>query len=200
MSRKNNLDKFQEVMFNDLASLENLTPVEIEQVKRYRFAFTVCLENPSISDNRLRDFLMVEFRISQSQAYRDISNIKVILPNIRNAGKEWIRYIVNEELKDAIKKCKDAGNDKLKELILAIDKLAKYNKLDQDEGEQIPWDEIIPQEIEPTSDISVLGIKPMENKENEIKRLYDKYKGEIEIEDIDYEEVKDGREKENILQ
>jgi len=203
MSRKSNLDKFQEVMFADKVDISHLSPVEQMQVVRYRFAFTQCLETPSLSDSVLRDQLINEYGISQSQAYRDIANVKIILPNIKAAGKEWIRYIVTEELKLAIQQCKNAGDDLMKERIMAIDKLAKYNKLDQDDGEQIPWDDIVPIPIDPTNDVSVLGAIPMENAEEEIKKLYEKYKGDIEIEDIDYLDITDvdnDRNEEDILQ
>ena len=200
MSRKSNLDKFQSVMFDDMSTLDHLTVTERDQVLRYRFAFTILLENPSLSDKLLRDYLMVEFKICSSQGYNDIINIKIILPNIRNAGKEWIRYVVNEELKDIIAKCKLGGDDLMKERILAVDKLAKYNKLDQEDNEEMPWDDIIPVGIEPTSDPSVLGIAKMKNKEEEIKRLIEKYKGEIEIEDIEYQDISDDGTKESILQ
>jgi hypothetical protein len=187
MSRTSKLDKFQEVMFRDMDELTGLTSVERDQIRRYRFAFTMLLDSPSMTDTLLKDFLMQEYDISQAQAYRDISNMKIILPNIRNSGKEWIRYIVTEELKEAIRIAKDS--DKLKERILAIAALAKYNRLDQIDEEEMPWDEIIPIPIEPTSDPSVLGITPLENEEDEIKRLIEKYKGEIEIEDVEYQDL-----------
>jgi hypothetical protein len=101
---------------------------------------------------------------------------------------------VNEELKAVIKIATDKGL--VKERILAIATLAKYNKLDQDEAEEMPWDEIIPISIEPTSDPSVLGITPLANKDEVIRQLYEKYKGEIEIEDTDYEDLTDDAGKE----
>jgi len=191
MSRKNNLDKFRDVLFSDLKEEKHLTPIEREQLKRYRACFTQSLENPSIPDKELRDYLINEFNVSESQAYRDIGNIRILLGNVRNAGKEWVRYIVNETLKQAIE---DAKGDKkrLKELIMAADKLGKYNRLDKEDALEIPWEEILPIPIEPTADPTVLKIKPLENKEEEIEKLYKKYRGEIEIEYIDYEEVKDG--------
>ena len=115
--------------------------------------------------------------------------MRVILPNIRNAGKEWLRYIVNEELKQAIADAKTAG--KLKERILAITALAKYNKLDQADTEEMQWDQIIPTPIEPTSDPTVLGIKPLPNKLQVIEELYKKYRDDIEIDDIPFEDVTD---------
>ncbi len=198
MSRKQNLDKMHDLMFQDIDLIPGITELEKSQLLRYRYAFSMLLEKPSLEDTKLRDGLMSNFFISQSQAYRDISNMKIILPNIRNAGKEWIRYIVNEELKAAIQAAKD--KDKLKERILAIAALAKYNKLDQDEAEEMPWDEIIPVPIEPTSDPTVLGIKPLENKEEIIRKLYEKYKGDIEIDDVDYEDLKDEPKQEDLFQ
>lgn len=215
MARKSNLDKFRDVMFTDVATLKNFTPVELEQLKRYRFAFTVCLDNPSIPDIALRDKLMAEYGMSQTQAYRDIGNVKIILPSVRNAGREWIRYIVNEELKKVIQDINgmlDDYDDRYKEdddgniiirpdykekaallsaKILAIDKLGKYNKLNKDDEFELNWDEIVPIPIEPTNDVSVLDVKPIENLKELKAKLYEKYKGEIEIEDIPFEETKD---------
>ncbi len=203
MSRSKNLDKFQALMFDDMKNLDYLTPSEQEQVRRYRFAFSICLDDPSVSDKRLCNYLMHKFSIGRSQAYADVAKIKVILTTVRNAGKEWIRYVVNEELKQAIRVCKLAGDDLMKERIMAIDKLAKYNKLDKDDNEEIPWEEIIPIDIEPTSDPTVLDITPLANKKEVILKLYEKYVGDIEIETIEYKNINDPdeqREEEDILQ
>ena len=72
---------------------------------------------------------------------------------------------------------------------MAANVLGKYNRLDREDAQEMPWEEIIPQSIEPTSDPTVLGGKKLENREEEIRKMYEKYKGEIEIEDIGYEEV-----------
>ena len=189
MPRKPALDKYHDVLFKDFDEMEHLTPAEQNQLKRYRFCFSQSLENPSLPDKELRDFLINEFSISQTQAYTDIQNMRVLLGNIRNAGKEWIRYLVNETLKEAIETAKSAGPKRLKELIMAADKLGKYNRLDKEDAEELPWEEILPQSIEPTTDPTVLKIKPLENKEEEIRKMYEKYKGEIEIEDVGYEDV-----------
>ena len=191
MSRKCNLDKFRDVLFSDISENETLLPVERDQLKRYRAAFHLSLENPSMPDTKLRDFLMNEFAISESQAYRDIGNIRILLGNVRNAGKEWVRYLVNETLKEAIELAKAAGNKKLKELVAAAGVLGKYNRLDKEDALEIPWDEILPQTIEPTSDLTVLSgkVKPLKNKQEEITKMYEKYKGEIDLDYTDYEEV-----------
>lgn len=187
------MDKYHDVLFKDFDELEHLTPAEQGQLKRYRTAFTASLENPTLADTELRDLLMNTFGISQTQAYIDIQNVRILLGNVRNAGKEWIRYLVNETLKEAIETARTAGPKRLKELIMAADKLGKYNRLDKEDGQALPWEEILPQTIEPTTDPTVLKIKPLENKEEEIRKMYQKYRGDIEIEYTDYELVNDGK-------
>lgn len=190
MSEKIMLDKFRDVMFSDLDEME-LSKDERAALKRYRAIFTLSLENPSIPDVELRDYLMSEHGISMRQAYRDIDNVRVLLGNVRNAGKEWVRYIVNETMKKAIEDAKKMGNKGIKLMIMAADKLGKYNKLDREDAEELPWDEIIPQSIEPTSDPTVLGVKKLENRDAEIRRLLEKYRDDIEIETVNFEPVND---------
>ena len=191
MSRKANLDKFHDVLFKDFDEQQHLTLVEREQLKRYRAAYAQSLENPSITDTKLRDYLMNEYGISQTQAYYDIANIRILLGNVRNAGKEWVRYLVNETLKEAIEACKKSKS--WKSVILATAVLGKFNKLDKDDAMEYPWEDILPIPIEPTNDVTVLKVKPLANKEEEIRKMYEKYKGEIDIEDIGYEEVDNER-------
>lgn len=186
MSREHPIDRFRAVLFEN-AKESDLTTNEYNQLIRYRDAFTQSLDNPLIRDTELRDYLMNKYRISESQAYRDLANIRILLGNVRNASKEWIRYIVIEGLKDVAARAKLAG--KLKEETLALDKLGKYNRLDKEDMEELPFDKVIPIDWEVTIDVSVLGVEPIENLDAEIDRLYKKYMDDIEIEDIDYEEM-----------
>lgn len=193
MARKPALDKYHDVLFKNFDEIEHLTPAERKQLTRYRLAFTESLENPTLPDTQLRDLLMNSFGISATQAYVDIQNVRILLGNVRNAGKEWIRYLVNETLKTAIEDAKALGPKGIKLQIMAANTLGKYNMLDREDAVELPWEDIVPQSIEPTSDPTVIGGKKLANKEEEIKKMYEKYKGEIEIEYTDYEEVGDGR-------
>lgn len=188
MNKQANIDKFHEILFKDFDDLK-LSADEKKMLRRYRTVFTLCLDNPSIPDTEIRDFLMNEYGICQALAYRDIMNTRMLLGNMQNAGKEWIRYMVNQTLQKAIEDAKAMGKKGIKLMIMAADKLGKYNRLDKEDALEIPWDEIIPQSIEPTTDPTVLGIKPLANKEEAIRKMYEKYKDEIDIEDVNYEPV-----------
>jgi hypothetical protein len=149
----------------------------------------MCLEKPSVTDKKLCNYLVSEFGLSNAQAYSDIANTRILLCNVTNSGKEWIRYLVNETLKETIDKCRTAK--KWKEVISATAALAKYNMLDKETALRLPWEEIKPQDIEPTSDpTGIIRVKKLENKEAVIQKLKDKYLNDIE--DIGYEDIKDG--------
>ncbi|MDA3867754.1 MAG: hypothetical protein PF489_13550 [Salinivirgaceae bacterium] len=184
--RKNPIDKFRAVLF-EKAEEKTLTTNEYQQLVRYRDAFTQSLEDPFISDTEMRDYLMFTYRISESQAYRDLANIRILLGNVKNAGKEWIRYMVVEGLKKQYRDADNAG--RIKEAIMALKELAKYNRLDKEDSIDFDWDKIIPVDWEAVTDVTVLGGKPVENLEKEINELYKKYRDDIEVEDIEYKEV-----------
>jgi hypothetical protein len=188
MNKQYSLDKYHNILFRELD--ESILTVDEKKILiRYRAVFTLSLETPWVTDVELRDYLVSEFGISIPQAYKDLTNVRVLLGSVQNAGKEWIRYMVNETLKKAIDDARKLGKSGIKLMIMAADTLGKYNRLDKEDSLEIPWDDIIPQSIEPTSDPTVLGIKPLENKEEAIRKMYEKYKDEIEIEDVDYEPV-----------
>ncbi len=230
MGREHTLDKIQRVFFEG-ASESTLTPIQQEQIRRYRAAFSVWLDKPIMSDSHIRDFLMREFGVGRTQAYSDINNLKYLLGNIRNAGKEWQRYKADQLVSDAIamlepreieeevpvKKPKkkvagfmavveedDHPATELKKKtiypgktdvliaeakIKAAKALVSIHKLNKDEGEQMPWDEIIPQGWEATTDPSVMGIKSIPNVQDRIEKLKKKYNQDIEIEDAEFTDV-----------
>lgn len=187
MSKTKPLEKFRAVLFDGSSTL-SLSNAELAQLTRYRDAYTQWLEEPSLSETQMRDYLMNNHFISKSQAYRDLHNIKILLGNVKTASRSWIQHVVNETLLETITKLK-GDSKRIKELIMAVDKLAKYNQLHQDAPLDIPWDEIIPMQVEPTSDPSILGIKPMADLQKIKADLYKKYGDDIEIEDTTFVDV-----------
>lgn len=185
MSRAHTLDILNEALFDNNA---DLTTHERDVATRLRDAFVVWLEDPMMTDAEIRDYLMLHYQLSKSQAYRDIANLKVLLGNVRNAGKEWYRHRVNFILEEAYRMAQEGKTAAAKALSAVATAIIKNNRLDQDDGEQYPWEEIIPQPFEPTSDPTVIGLKPIPNLKERINSLKKKY--EVEITDV--EVVADG--------
>ena len=67
---------------------------------------------------------------------------------------------------------------------------AKYNRVDLEDEQAVPWEQLLPQPFTATDDPSVLGIKPIPNLQEKIDALLEKYRAEtIDIDDVDFEEV-----------
>lgn len=186
MSKPKMLEKYRKALFES-ETTTILSDAEREKVTRYRAIYAVWLNNPSISRAMLKDFIKNTYPfLSDSQIYRDIHDIHILLGSVQNASRSHIQFVVNETLLELISELR--GNPKRsKELILAVDKLAKYNQLHQDAPEPVDWSQMVDFVIEPTSDPSVLGIDSVENLEELKSKLYKKY-----AEDIDFVEIKKG--------
>jgi len=147
---------------------------ELEVKKMYEDVFCKWLDKPELEDKDIISLLKNEHGRSNTQSYRDIAIIKEVLGSVRNAAKEWQRYTVIKMLKESFDTAR--LNGKIKEMIMAADKLGKYTKLDKDDLDQIPWDQIIPPSFEPSADPSILGIKDLpddiEAKKAELKKKY----------------------------
>lgn len=166
-----------------------------EKIKRLRVGYSYWYEFPTLSETEIRDHLMNEFEVVKSTAYEDIQVIKVLLGDIKNPAKEWIRFQVNAMF-DAAYKLAELQKDP-KAMVMAADKKAKYNMLDQLDAIELPFDEIVPQQFEPTDDPTSLGLKKDPQIREKKRKMLEKYMDEIEIIDVPYEEmIKDGSETE----
>ncbi|WP_299576666.1 hypothetical protein [uncultured Sunxiuqinia sp.] len=197
MPRPTTLEVCRKHLYSDIDQV----PVAYqERIKRLRVAYTFWYEFPTKTETDIRNHLMSEFGVVKSTAYEDIQITKVLLGDIKNPAKEWVRFQVNAMLDEAYKKAKD--QDDAKAMVMAADKKGKYNMLDKPDAEPLPFGEIVPQPFEPTDDPSPLGIKKDPNIRARKKKMLEKYMNEIEIIDVPYEEmINDGNsaEEENIL-
>jgi hypothetical protein len=155
----------------------------VERIIRIRSAYTLWLEHPRKKDAEIRDHLLA-FGISKTQAYQDIQILKLLLGEMSETSKAFHRFKFNAMIQNAYKMAelkKDARS-----MAAAAAQYAKYNQLDREDALKVPWEEIIPQRFEPSSDPSLIGIKPQANIQEKIKALKEKYLSDIE--DIEYEE------------
>lgn len=136
-------------------------------------AFTFWVNSPSLSDKQVVRFLMNECDVNRAQAYKDINHIKLLLGNVTNASKEWVRYTVNTMATEAFNLAKQIKDPKA--MTMAASQLIKCHGLDKPELDQLSWDQLVPPNFEPSSDISVLGFKPDPNIEERRRKMRQKY-------------------------
>jgi hypothetical protein len=202
-----NKDSLLEKINDHLFSSETDTRLVFDKdeqdiVLRYRAAFTKWLDEPMMKDKDMIHYLKTTFEISETQAYKDISRIKFLLGNVAVANKEFQRHRATEMILEGYDLASNAVSGlEVKQamaMIRAAEALVKVHKLDKDEMERIPWEDIIPLELEPTTDISVIGRKRIDNLEELQQKLRKKY-GSEPI-DVPYTDVTDDGETKDIFQ
>ncbi len=166
---------------------------EQDVVIRFRAAFTKWISEPHLRDVQMLNFLQ-GFGISERQAYRDLPLIKALVGNITVAAKEFQRHRANEMILKGFEIARDAeSNLEIKQalaMIRAGEALVKVHKLDKNDLDIRPFDDIVPLELEPSTDVSVIGRKRIENLEELKRKLRAKYGGEP-IQDVEFTEVDD---------
>lgn len=179
---------------------EIFTEKEMEVVTRYRAVVTKLYSDPWLSDFEVKNFLMNEFALSESQAYRDIPKIKYLFGNVQLAAKEFHRMRANKLIEDAIFELNKAET-KLDVLISeakikAAHAYVKINQLDKEDKFIPHWEEIEIPDYSPTSDVTVIkGMKPipdLEEKKHRLRIEVGILKDSVRVEDVPFEDVKNG--------
>jgi hypothetical protein len=185
--RKCNLDKFDDVFFEDIPENSTLTEVEKKQLIRYRYIFHVLLQFPWRTKSKLVEEVMASFGVSETQVYRDIQACEVLKGKVKNTAREFQQYKINSALDEAMELA-IASKDPQKIAYVAA-QIGKYNRLDKEDTLKIPIEDIIPPQIEFTSDPSVLGIEaPKEGSKEYVERILRKYTRDLGAETIEFDE------------
>lgn len=184
MARTDTMDIVVKAMFD--SSVE-LSETDALMLARLRDVYTFWLEKPTLTDSKIRDYLMVNHKISRSQAYTDIAHIKMVLGNVPVANKEFFRYKANHILDEA-HTAATAGNDKkAKALTKIAEAIVLNNRTNIDDGEKLPFDEIVPKDLSFSIDPAVAGVKPIPGIKEKTRKLLEKYSDEIEFDTTPYD-------------
>lgn len=161
--------------------------ITTQRVLRIRDLYSFILANPDTKDRQFVEHAISAFNISQSCAYNDLAIVKTLLPMLGQASRDFHRWRANEMLLETYRMAKARKDTKTMEK--AASSYAKYNRVDLEDEQLLPYDEIVVQPFTATDDPTPLGIKPIPNIQERIKAMLDKYIAEsIDIQDVEYEE------------
>ena len=188
MGKPQTLELCRVHLFDDVDKMrENkLSQQAIDRISRLRAAFTLWNSYPLKKDAEIRDYIMRFSGVNKTAAYEDIQILKILLGDFAEAPKAYRRFQFNAMVEETYEMAKRRKDPKAMAAISATH--GKYNQLDKEDAEKIPWAEIVVQPFEPTSDPTVIGIKPVANIREKIAAMKKKYMSDI-AEDIDYEDV-----------
>ena len=190
MSLPVNLDLYSRYVALDDDELREMRVAEslLVRLHRIRGMYAYWLQFPSKLDNDLVQYDMAMFKVSRSLAYEDLHLVKVLLGNLQQTTKEFMRWKINKSLEQDIAAARRAGDFRS---VAALSKvLVANNRTDKDDEPDLEFDKIVPQNFEPTDDPTVLGIERIPDLRGKIRALYKRYSNTM-IQDADFEEIKE---------
>lgn len=185
MPRTDKLELIYKAMFVPEEEI-SLSPTDRALLMRVKFGYTTWLEHPTYTDAQMRNLLMTQFGIEKYLALQDLTLIRLVLGNVSNASKEFFRYKVNHILDLATNAALAGDHAKAKSLTKIAEAFARNNRTEDNDGEYIPWDKIVPKDISVSIDPEVAGVKVERGAVEAAKKLRRKLLEESE--EVDYEE------------
>ena len=189
MAQHNTLEVCRVDLFTAREELEQRYPlVIVAAVLRIREEYNWFLSNPDAKDRQFVEASVSRHSISRMQAYNDLAIVKALLPHLAQASRDFHRYRYNEMILETYQMAKKRKDTKTMEK--AASSYAKYNRVDLEDEQAVPYDLIVVQPFTATDDPSVLGIKPIPRLQERIAELLHKYQADnLDIEDIEFEEA-----------
>ena len=189
MARPQTVEIAKRDLFTEETALYEIYPEEtVQRLLRLREEYTWFLANPDAKDRVFISEVRSRFNLGVTQAYADLSVIKALLPTLSQASRDFHRYRFNEMILETYQMAKARKDTKTMEKAAAS--YAKFNRVDLEDEQAVPYEMIVVQPFTATDDPTVLGIKPIPNLQQKIDQMIKHYGAEtIDIEDIDYEEA-----------
>ncbi len=167
---------------------EKYPQVLVDKVLRIREMYNWFISNPDGTDREFIAEVLQRHEISKVTAYSDLAIIKTLLPALATASRDFHRWRYNEMILATYKMAEKRKDTKTMER--AASSYAKYNRVDLEDEQAVPYEMIVVQPFTATSDPTVLGIKPIPNIQLSIQAMIKKYRAEtLDIEDVTYEEA-----------
>ena len=142
---------------------------QVEHIIRLRDMVTWSIANPDMKDRQFVDEIKQRYGISMVTAYADLKIVKSLLPNLSEASRDYHRWRYNEMILETYQMAKKRKDTKTMEK--AATSYAKYNRIDVEDETAVPYHMIVVQPFFPTTDPRVVGINPVPNIDERIRKL-----------------------------
>lgn len=199
MSMPVNIDEYAKlvVLNDDELREQRVSTLVMERLHRIRGMYAYWLQFPGKFDQEIVNYDMQMFGVKRAQAYDDLHLVQLLLGNIKQASKEFMRWKINRDLEEDLKAARRAGDFRS---VAAIEKnRILNNRTDKDDEMELEFEKIVPQQFEPTDDPTVLGITKVPDLRGRIRQMIKKYSA-ANMQYADYEEVEDDGDEQAILQ
>jgi hypothetical protein len=171
--------------FDDEATLrQHFTENQYNRIIRLRTLYDYMLRNPLMPETKIKEWIRATFKINERQSQLDFREVQLITGHTR-VDKGYYRKFTIESILHDLSKTEDVLiRTKLYAQLISV------ARLDKEDPEPIDLDAIYPIPVEPTGDVSVLGLTPApEGLAEELRRRFGKEARE-QAEDVQYEDTR----------
>lgn len=171
-----------------------INPAVIQRVHRLRGLYAYWLQFPDKFERDILQQDMALFGVGRAQAYDDVRLVQVILGNMQQAARNFMRWKINQDLEQDLRAARRAGDHKS---VAAIEKVrVMNNRTDKEDEPNTNYERIPNLGVVFTDNPKVLGIEGYDNAASlrkDVNSMNKKYSREWEKEPeyTDYEEVED---------
>lgn len=187
MAQVKTIDLCRDEMFTPVDELQGrYAPERVEHLLRIRDMYNWFLNNPSGRDRQFVAQFAAKYKVAESKIYADLALVKQLMPMLTPASREFWRTRVSDMLLETYNMAKSRKDTKA--MAMAAKELGKVNRVEMDDEKEFPFDLIVLQPFTPSSDPTLVGVKPIPNVEEVRARLKKTLIADIpDIEDVEYE-------------
>ena len=173
---------------------ERVSPTIIQRLHRLRGLYAYWLQFPDKFERDIMQQDMALFQVGRAQAYDDVRLVQIILGNMQQASRNFMRWKINQDLEQDLKAARRAGEHKA---VAAIEKVRVLNnRTDKEDEPDTNYDRIPLFGVVFTSNPAALKIPGYDNEASlrkDIVSMNKRYNREIEKEKdyTEYEEVEE---------
>lgn len=171
-----------------------INPAVIQRVHRLRGLYAYWLQFPDKFERDILQQDMALFGVGRAQAYDDVRLVQVILGNMQQAARNFMRWKINQDLEQDLRAARRAGDHKS---VAAIEKVrVMNNRTDKEDDPNTNYERIPGFGVVFTDNPKVLHIEGYDSAallRKDVNAMNKKYSREVEkdSEYTDYEEVDD---------
>ena len=196
MSLPVNIDDYSRyiVMSDEQLLDEHVGNHILERLHRLRGLYAYWLQFPDKFERDIMQQDMALFQVGRAQAYDDVRLVQIILGNMQQASRNFMRWKINQDLEQDLKAARRAGEHRA---VAAIEKVRVLNnRTDKEDEPDTNYDRIPLFGVVFTSNPAALKIPGYDNEASlrkDIVSMNKRYNREIENEKdyTEYEEVEE---------
>lgn len=149
------------------------SPEVCRRVERLRALHAYWVQHSSLLDREIVAYDKSQFAVAQTTAYEDLQALKAIIGDLHRTTADFARWRIVQQIEDDMAAAREAGD--LKSLAAMQKNYIIACRLDKPDPPELRYDQIVPLQLVPTDDPSVLGIAPQKNLRRRVQALIARY-------------------------